>query len=126
MAFKAYECLPLRACVGAPQCWHTSWFAGWIPSIHKALASIPAKRNQRAEEAQRRRRRARERTGGPRRQELSLPRAQLARVKLWSEDLGNCVVDAFEEIDVSGELALVRRPGLMSAIETGHGRERKP
>src|SRR5436309_5937234 len=47
------------------------------------------------------------------------PRAQLARARLWSEDQGNCVVDAFEEIDVngSGKLPLVRRPGLLRAIE---------
>ena len=45
------------------------------------------------------------------------PKAQLARAKLWSEDQGNRVVDAFEEIDVSGKLPLVRRPGLLRAIE---------
>ena len=45
------------------------------------------------------------------------PRAQLARAKLWSEDRGNRVVDAFEEIDVSGKLPLARRPGLLKAIE---------
>ena len=27
------------------------------------------------------------------------PKAQLAKAKLWSEDQGNRVVDAFEEID---------------------------
>jgi len=32
-------------------------------------------------------------------------------------DQGNRVVDAFEEIDVSGKLALARRPGLLKAIE---------
>jgi len=32
------------------------------------------------------------------------PKVQLARAKLWSEDQGNRVVDAFEEIDVSGKL----------------------
>ena len=42
------------------------------------------------------------------------PRAQLARAKLWSEGQGNRVVDAFEEIDVSGKLPLVGRPGLLS------------
>ena len=31
--------------------------------------------------------------------------------KLWSKDQGNRVVDAFEEIDVSGKLPLARRPG---------------
>ncbi|HEY2652702.1 MAG TPA: recombinase family protein [Solirubrobacteraceae bacterium] len=36
---------------------------------------------------------------------------------MWSEDQGNRVVDAFEEIDVSGKLPLVRRPGLLRAIE---------
>jgi DNA invertase Pin-like site-specific DNA recombinase len=45
------------------------------------------------------------------------PRAQLARAKLWSEDQGNRVVDAFEEIDVSGKLPLAKRPGLLRAIE---------
>jgi len=45
------------------------------------------------------------------------PRAQLAKAKLWSEDHGNRVVDAFEEIDVSGKLPLARRPGLLRAIE---------
>src|SRR5947199_8689978 len=45
------------------------------------------------------------------------PKAQLARAKLWSVDQGNRVVDAFEEIDVSGKLPLVRRPGLLRAIE---------
>src|SRR5512135_134797 len=45
------------------------------------------------------------------------PKAQLAKAKLWSEDQGNHVVDAFEEIDVSGKLPLVRRPGLLKAIE---------
>jgi hypothetical protein len=38
---------------------------GQVPSAHKALASIPAERNQHAEAAQRRRRRARERAGRP-------------------------------------------------------------
>ena len=45
------------------------------------------------------------------------PKAQLARAKLWSDDQGNRVVDAFEEIDVSGKLPLAKRPGLMRAIE---------
>jgi DNA invertase Pin-like site-specific DNA recombinase len=45
------------------------------------------------------------------------PKAQLARAKLWSEDQGNRVVVAFEEIDVSGKLPLARRPGLLKAIE---------
>ena len=45
------------------------------------------------------------------------PKAQLAKAKLWSEDQGNRVVDAFEEIDVSGKLPLARRPGLLRAIE---------
>jgi site-specific DNA recombinase len=45
------------------------------------------------------------------------PRAQLAKARLWSEDQGNRVVDAFEEIDVSGKLPLARRPGLLRAIE---------
>ena len=45
------------------------------------------------------------------------PKAQLARAKLWSKDEGNRVVDAFEEIDVSGKLPLARRPGLLKAIE---------
>ena len=30
------------------------------------------------------------------------PKAQLAKAKLWSEDQGNRVVEALEEIDVSG------------------------
>jgi site-specific DNA recombinase len=45
------------------------------------------------------------------------PRAQLAKAKCWSEDQGNRVVDAFEEIDVSGKLPLAKRPGLLKAIE---------
>jgi hypothetical protein len=45
------------------------------------------------------------------------PKAQLARAKVWSEDQGNRVVAAFEEIDVSGKLPLARRPGLLKAIE---------
>src|SRR3989440_6104186 len=45
------------------------------------------------------------------------PKAQLAKAKLWSEDQGNRVVGAFEEIDVSGELPLAKRPGLLRAIE---------
>jgi site-specific DNA recombinase len=45
------------------------------------------------------------------------PKAQLARAELWSEDQGNRVVDAFEEIDVSGKLPLAKRPGLLKAIE---------
>ncbi|HYB29598.1 MAG TPA: recombinase family protein [Solirubrobacteraceae bacterium] len=44
------------------------------------------------------------------------PNAQLAKAQLWSEDRGNRVVDAFEEIDVSSKLALARRPGLVKAI----------
>jgi hypothetical protein len=45
------------------------------------------------------------------------PRAQLAKAKCWSEDQGNRVVAAFEEIDVSGKLPLARRPGLLRAIK---------
>ncbi|MFZ0976596.1 MAG: recombinase family protein [Solirubrobacteraceae bacterium] len=45
------------------------------------------------------------------------PKAQLARAKLWSEGQGNRIVDAFEEIDVSGKLPLAKRPGLLKAIE---------
>ncbi len=45
------------------------------------------------------------------------PKAQLARAKSWSEDQGNRVVDAFEEIDVRGKLPLAKRPGLLKAIE---------
>ena len=45
------------------------------------------------------------------------PKAQLARAKSWSKDQGNRVVDAFEEIDVSGKLPLARRPGLLKGIE---------
>jgi DNA invertase Pin-like site-specific DNA recombinase len=45
------------------------------------------------------------------------PKAQLAKAKLWSEDQGNRVVGAFEEIDVSGKLPLAKRPGLLKAIE---------
>ncbi|MHB8659968.1 MAG: recombinase family protein [Solirubrobacteraceae bacterium] len=45
------------------------------------------------------------------------PKAQLARAKSWSEHQGNRVVGAFEEIDVSGKLALAKRPGLLRAIE---------
>jgi DNA invertase Pin-like site-specific DNA recombinase len=44
------------------------------------------------------------------------PKAQLAKARLWGEDQGNRVVDAFEEIDVSGKLPLARRPGLLKAI----------
>jgi DNA invertase Pin-like site-specific DNA recombinase len=51
------------------------------------------------------------------------PKAQLAKAKLWREDQGNRVVDAFEEIDVSGKLPLVRRPGLLKAIEMVEGGE---
>ena len=36
---------------------------------------------------------------------------------MWSEDQGNRVVDAFDEIDVSGKLPLAKRPGLLTAIE---------
>jgi hypothetical protein len=39
------------------------------------------------------------------------PKAQLAKAKLWSKDQGNRVVDAFEEIHVSGKPPLARRPG---------------
>jgi hypothetical protein len=42
------------------------------------------------------------------------PKAQLAKAKLWSKDQGNRVVDAVEEIDVSGKLPLAKRPGLLS------------
>src|SRR5881392_1392936 len=45
------------------------------------------------------------------------PKAQLAKARLWSEDQGNRVVDAFEEIDVSGKLPLARRPRLLRAVE---------
>ena len=45
------------------------------------------------------------------------PKAQLAKARLWSEEQGNRVVDAFEEIDVSGKLPLAKRPGLLKAIE---------
>jgi DNA invertase Pin-like site-specific DNA recombinase len=45
------------------------------------------------------------------------PKAQLAKARLWSEEQGNRVVDAFEEIDVSGKLPLARRPGLLKAIK---------
>jgi DNA invertase Pin-like site-specific DNA recombinase len=45
------------------------------------------------------------------------PKPQLAKAKFWSEDQGHRVVDAFEEIDVSGKLPLARRPGLLKAIE---------
>jgi site-specific DNA recombinase len=45
------------------------------------------------------------------------PKAQLAKAKSWSEDQGNRVVEAFEEIDVSGKLPLAKRPGLLKAIE---------
>ena len=45
------------------------------------------------------------------------PKAQLAKARLWSKGQGNRVVDAFEEIDVSGKLPLARRPGLLRAIE---------
>ena len=45
------------------------------------------------------------------------PKAQLAKAKSWSKGQGNRVVDAFEEIDVSGKLPLARRPGLLKAIE---------
>ena len=51
------------------------------------------------------------------------PKAQLARAKVWSEDQGNRVVAAFEEIDVSGKLPLARRPGLLKAIEMVEARE---
>jgi DNA invertase Pin-like site-specific DNA recombinase len=51
------------------------------------------------------------------------PKAQLARAKLWSEDQGNRVVGAFEEIDVSGKLPLAERPGLLRAIEMAEAGE---
>jgi Resolvase, N terminal domain len=51
------------------------------------------------------------------------PKAQLASAKVWSEDEGNRVVAAFEEIDVSGKLPLARRPGLPRAIEMVEARE---
>ena len=50
------------------------------------------------------------------------PRAQLARAKLWSEDQGNRVVDAFEEIDVSGKLPLVHAAGAAEGDRDGGGR----
>ncbi len=51
------------------------------------------------------------------------PKAQFSKAKLWSEEQGNRVVDAFQEIDVSGRLPLVRRPGLLRAIEMVEGGE---
>jgi DNA invertase Pin-like site-specific DNA recombinase len=45
------------------------------------------------------------------------PKAQLAKATSWSEERGNRVVEAFEEIDVSGKLPLAKRPGLQQAIE---------
>jgi len=50
------------------------------------------------------------------------PRAQLARAKLWSEDRGDRVVAAFEEIDVSGKLPLARRPRALEGDRDGGGR----
>ena len=35
---------------------------------------------------------------------------------MWSKDQGNRVVDAFEEIDVSGKLPLAKRPGLLKGV----------
>jgi DNA invertase Pin-like site-specific DNA recombinase len=55
--------------------------------------------------------------GGRDEESFHSPKAQLAKAGLWSEDQGNRVVDAFEEIDVSGKLPLARRPGLLKAIE---------
>jgi Resolvase, N terminal domain len=55
--------------------------------------------------------------GGREDENFHSPKAQLTRAKLWSKDQGNRVVDAFEEIDVSGKLPLARRPGLLKAIE---------
>ncbi len=43
------------------------------------------------------------------------PKAQLARAKSWSNDQGNRVVDAFEEIDVSGKLG---SPGMIGGDDT--------
>src|SRR5204863_9038676 len=51
------------------------------------------------------------------------PEAQLAKARLWSKDQGNRVVEAFEEIDVSGKLPLARRPGLLQAIEMAEAGE---
>jgi DNA invertase Pin-like site-specific DNA recombinase len=45
------------------------------------------------------------------------PKARLARAKLWSKDQGNRVVDAFEEIDVSGKLPPTERPRLLQGVE---------
>src|SRR6516164_3001319 len=55
--------------------------------------------------------------GGRDEENFHSPKAQLAKARLWSEEQGNRVVDAFEEIDVSGKLPLARRPGLLRAIE---------
>ena len=55
--------------------------------------------------------------GGRDEENFHSPKAQLAKARLWSEEEGNRVVDAFEEIDVSGKLPLARRPGLLRAIE---------
>jgi DNA invertase Pin-like site-specific DNA recombinase len=55
--------------------------------------------------------------GGREDENFHSPKAQLAKARLWSEAQGNRVVDAFEEIDVSGKLPLARRPGLLRAIE---------
>jgi DNA invertase Pin-like site-specific DNA recombinase len=55
--------------------------------------------------------------GGREDENFHSPKAQLAKARLWSEGQGNRVVDAFEEIDVSGKLPLAKRPGLLRAIE---------
>jgi len=47
------------------------------------------------------------------------PNAQLAKAKLWSEDQGNRVVGAFEEIDVSGKLPLASSTLLGHVIPFG-------
>src|SRR6516164_8195512 len=55
--------------------------------------------------------------GGRDEENFHSPKAQLAKARLWSEEQGNRVVAALEEIDVSGKLPLARRPGLLRAIE---------
>ena len=45
------------------------------------------------------------------------PKIQLAKAKQWSKERGERVVDAFEEIDVSGKLPLTKRPRLLQAVE---------
>ena len=47
------------------------------------------------------------------------PKAQLTRAKLWSKDQGNRVVDAFEEIDVSGKPALSVSPDSQHGAQIG-------